>query len=269
MAITQIEKDGKKILRYEFQPKLENGTPIGGIQVVEGETHEELMEKAATNYEHLYRKNRELIRKTELSVSAPAPAPQFKPRTLTAEERMKIARDINDPEKIDAALDLALEAKFGAKPEQVSQRVEAGSKDAAHTRAAAEAAAWRDQHPEFYVSTNNVKDLLNWISNRGKTVTVENLEEAYKELAPALEQAPSSPERTQETPSEAAAPSRIAGTDGTGQRQSQVPTAVTRRQSASRGTAKKDGITIEQFRRMEPKERKEFIKKNPNYSFAS
>jgi hypothetical protein len=268
MAITQIEKEGKKILRYEFQPKLEDGTPIGGIQVVEGETHEELMEKAASNYEHLYRKNRELIRGSQLTSTTAEASPQFKTRPLTAAERMQITRDINDPEKIDSALDLAIEAKLGAKPEHVSQTIDKNSRNASSIRAAQEAAVWKDMHPEFYPSQNNVNDIAMWVQNKGLEFTVENFEKAYTELAPALEQAPSSPERTQETPSEAAATSRIAG-DGNGTGQRQPPTSPSRRQATSRGTAKRDGVTVEQFRLMRPEERKRFIAANPNYKFAN
>ena len=274
MAITEVEKDGKKQLQYRFQPTLEDGTPIGGEQVVYGETHDELMDKAAENYQHLYRKNRELLRAEKLGGKAPdgaqpaAPAVTFKPRPLTAEERMQLARDLNNPEKIDSALDLALEAKFGAKPQAVSESVNSNASRAASLHAAQQAEAWRDSHPEFHASPKNVRDIATWIQNRNLEFTVENFDKAYEDLLPALEVAPPSPVRTTPTPESATPDSRIAvAGGGTGQRQTEVPpvpTTVSRKTGTTKVTPKKEGMTADQFRKLTNDERRKFLREHPD-----
>lgn len=279
MGITKVERDGKEVLEYRFQPKLEDGTAIGGEQVVYGDNYEELMEKQAENYNHLYRKNRELLRQEKLSGKAPEgsvqalPEATFKPRPLTAEERMRFARDINDPEKADAALDLVLGAKFGASPQVFSQSVNNNSTKAAAIYAAQQAAAWRDAHPEFYASKKNCEDIASYIKNRNIEFTYENFEQAYEELSPALETAPPSVARTEPKPVPDTTSSRITETgSGATQRQTEtspvLPTTVSRKTGTTRGTAKKDGVTAEQFRKMSNSERKDFMRKNPNYTFA-
>jgi hypothetical protein len=274
MSISQIEKDGKQVYRYEFQPTLEDGTPIGGTQVVEADTQDGVVDALKESYTHLYRKNRELLRKEKLEGKAPegvkaaAPEVTFQPRSLTAEERMRLARDLNDPEKVDSALDLALEAKFGAKPQEFSQTVGSNSSKAASIYAAQQAEAWRDQHPEFYPSRENVLAIASWVKNRNIEFTIENLEKAYEDLAPALETAPPSVPRTDSTPSPATADSRITAPVGSGtQRQTAtppvVPTTVSRKTGTTRGAPKQDGVTADQFRRMSNDERRKFLKEHP------
>jgi hypothetical protein len=275
MSIKQIEKDGKQIYRYEWQPTLEDGTPIGGTQVVEDETYDGLMEKQANNYNHLYRKNREFLRQEKLTGKAPEgsatamPTVKFTPRQLTAAERMRMTRDIGDPEKIDAALDLAFEAKFGARADVFSQSVNYNSTKAAALYAEQNALAWKDSHPEFYPSDNNVKDIASWVQNRNMEFTIENLNKAYEELSSALETAPPSVARTDSNANQANTTSRITETgSGATQRQTVtppvVPTTVSRKTGTTRGTPKQDGITAEQFRKMTNDERRKFLKDNPN-----
>jgi hypothetical protein len=190
MGIKEVEKDGKKLLEYRWQPKLEDGTAIGGEQVVYGETNDELMDKAADNYTHLYRNNRELNLKAKVSPEGQTPTPQaprFNPRPLDAKERLELARDFTNPERIDEAADRLLEAKFGVKASALSERVEKNAADAEAIRAGQEATAWREQHPEVYMSESNVLAIANWVKNRNIPYTVENLNKALADLAPALE----------------------------------------------------------------------------------
>ena len=275
MPITEVERDGKKVLEYRFQPTLEDGTAIGGEQVVYGETHDDLMARAAENYNHLYRKNRELLRLEKLNGKAPegsTPAPEetkFTPRPLTAEERMRLAREITDPEKLDAALDLALEAKLGGKPQAIGKSIETYSSRSTAMYAAQQAQAWRDEHPEFHASQKNVLDIATWIQNRGLEYTVANFNRAYEDLLPALETAPPSVARTEPTPVPAAADSRITAANSATQR-SEVPTSVPRSAGSTRGApVKKEGMTAEQFRKLPNQQRRDWLRQHPNGDFRT
>jgi hypothetical protein len=278
MAINEVEKDGVKMLEYRFQPKMPDGTPIGGEQVVYGATHEELMDKSADNYNNLYNKNRELLRIEKLAGKAPegsaqAPAPiRFNPRPLTAQERMQLARDMSNPETIDSALDLALEAKFGVKPDKMSESVNRNQERAEAIYTAQQAAAWRDDHPEFYPSEKNRLDLCNWVNNRNMPFTYESLQKAYEDLLPALEVAPPSVQRTDSNASSATPDSRITETvSGSAQRQTAtptLPTTVSRKTGTTRGSTKKEGVSAEQYYRMDNHQRRKFLKENPNWSVS-
>lgn len=250
--IETIQKDGKMLYKYSWQPTLEDGKPIGGVQVVEAEKAEDIPAKIAENYNHLYRRNRDLMREKELTAVPPqSGAPKLTPRPLTPEERMRIAREFTDPEKVDTALDLALEAKLGAKPQTVADTYNRTDENTAAIRAAQEASAWRDMHPEFYASQQNCTDLATWIQSRGLTFTTANFQKAYEALTPALETAPPSASEIPPKQEETQAPSRIAGGgESDAQPQPRVPTSVSRRQASGAGTVKADGLTIEQIRRM-------------------
>ena len=276
MAIQEVEKDGVKVLEYRFQPRLDDGTAIGGEQVVYGATHDELMDKAADNYNNLYRKNRELLRQEKLAGKAPegsvqaAPQVKFNPRSMTAEERMRVTRDLFDPEKVQSALDLALEARFGAKPEDFSRSVNTNAAQATILHHEQQAAAWKDMHPEFYPTQKNVRDLWDWIQNRNMEFSVETLNAAYEDLAPALETAPPSATGTDSNASQATTNGRITEqVGGVAQRQTAtLPTTVSRKTGTTRGAAtKKEGITAEQYYRMDNNQRRKYLRENPNVSF--
>ena len=273
MAIKEIEKDGKKLLEYRFQPKLEDGTPIGGEQVVYGETNDELMDAAANSYTHLYRNNRELNIKAKVNPEGAAPVvvtPRFQPRPLDARERMELARDFTNPEKIDEAADRLLEAKFGAKPATMSQSVENNAIDAEAIRAGQEATAWREQHPEVYMSQKNVSDIANWVRNRNMKYTVENLDKALADLSPALEIDPASSPGTPDKAPVDTLPAALPGS-GVGEQPltPKVPSSVKRNTGSNRGSVKKEGTTIKEFQRLTQDARRKFMQDNPNYVFPS
>ena len=167
-----------------------------------------------------------------------------------------------------SALDLALEAKFGGKPQAFSQSVDTNAFSASAMYAAQQATAWRDNHPEFHPSQKNVNDIATWIQNRGMEFTVENFDKAYEDLLPALEVAPPSVERTEATPPPPTADSRITAPDSRSTQRSDVPTSVSRKTGTTRGEPKKmEGMTTEQFRRLPNDQRRKWLREHPNGDF--
>lgn len=273
MAISKVTIDGKEMLEYRFRTKLEDGTLVGGEQVVRAETQDELMDKAAENYNQLWRHSREEKLKREMAAPAPEGAktapPTFipKPRPLTAEERMRFTRDIVNPATADEALDLAIEAKLGAKSAEISQSLARNDKNASAIRAAQESTLWAEAHPEVIFSANNRRDLATWIAKHNLEFTVENYDLALQTLAPDLEQMPTSSEGTPTKPLVDTPPSRIAGEgDGSEQRQPKVlPTSPSRRTGTTKGETKQTGkMTVEQFRRLPNEERRKLMRENPD-----
>src|ERR1700691_2852760 len=113
-----------KEVRYEYQPT-ENGVALGGKQVIiyDG-TPEDLGAKMAAQNEELIKLNRRLKKDLRLSRSDKDENPHtisrfdeskydLKPEPLTAEERIQLANDINDPEKFDAVSKRIVRATIG------------------------------------------------------------------------------------------------------------------------------------------------------------
>lgn len=271
MAIEKITKDGKEILRMSFQPTLEDGvTAIGGVQVVEAETMEGLLEAQQQHYVNLYRRNRELMRSQEVAKSdvpegaeKALPAIKIMPRALTQEERLRIIRGITDPEKIDEALDLALEAKFGTKPAELSRRVESTADNSEQERARSEASTWAENHPEFYPSHKNGMDMAKWIESRGLAFRQENFDKAFAALAALLEQRPT--EEVKKTDSAPPANTPPAALPPEKKQSSGVPTTPTRRQTSTPAASSGAKLTAKQIIDMPHDERARRIKQDPNF----
>lgn len=203
---TEIPPTTEDLLTYEYQPKDEHGRALGGKQVVKGKTQQELLDNMAKQNTELIKLNRTL--KWEKTRSAaitdadiPAGAERIdddidsKPIPLTTAERAQLARDITDPEKIDATLDRLLKARSNPREERIR-------KDTFALRAAKEGEAFQKRHPEFDDSKENCDMLLGWCMQRGLTLTCANYELAYRWLKEAglLLEAPIAAEEEIEIP---------------------------------------------------------------------
>src|ERR1700691_5529781 len=113
-----------KEVRYEYQPT-ENGVALGGKQVIiyDG-TPEDLGGKMAAQNEELIKLNRRLKKDLRLSSSTVDQIPDtisrfdeskydLKPEPLTAEERIQLVQDFQDPEKFAAASGRIVRAEIG------------------------------------------------------------------------------------------------------------------------------------------------------------
>jgi hypothetical protein len=260
--------------RFEFQPTLEDGTPIGGIQVIEADTQDELMNKMSANYTHLYRRNRELMQdKIQKDIQAPEGAEKspshikLNPRPLTAAERMKLVRDFSDPETIETALETALEAKLGAKPSDVAATATNNSTNLEALRAQQEATAWKEAHPNFYPGPNNENAiaLAQWIQDRGLKFNQANIDKAFTTLdeAALLIPAPLVAGTSEaEQPPQADPTGRITGEEPSATRRPSVRTSgITRQNSSTSGeNVQKNKLTREQIDSMSAEEYKRKMK---------
>src|SRR4029077_12496863 len=113
-----------KEFRYEYQPT-ENGQPLGGKQgIVYDGTPEDLGRKMADQNTELIKLNRRLNKDLRLGNIIQDEIPQgaarfdeskyqLVPEPLTADERIKLAGDIVDPERFDAAAQRIVRASIG------------------------------------------------------------------------------------------------------------------------------------------------------------
>lgn len=177
---------------YEYQPVNEDGIPIGGKQVIKYHTQDELIQKMQKNHEEAIRQIRRLNTKVRLGVDfddqIPQEAPRYEenaflqPRDLTAEEKLQIARDMMDPEKVQEAYDRLSEARFGARPEVVTKLVNDTQMNEEALRAKAEGEAFVEETPEYLNCPANAKVIVNWLQKNGLKPVRQNFRLAYKTL---------------------------------------------------------------------------------------
>jgi hypothetical protein len=178
--------------RYEYQPTDESGRPIGGKQVIVYSAPEELAQKLTEQNTLLIRKLREETRKNRLGIQDrdeieeaaqkfEAPV-SFAPKVLTAEQRLRIARDMNDPETFDQAADELLEARLGAKPEVFAKTVSDLQMESLRNRALAESEAFVQANPDFVRCEENGKAITAWIVRYDLAPVQANYQKAFDAL---------------------------------------------------------------------------------------
>ena len=178
---------------YTYQPTDENGNNLGGLQVVKYDgTPEDLGKKMAEQNNELIKLNRRLKKDLRLGnitkEEIPQDAPRFDeskfqlvPQPLTAEERIQLATDINDPEKLDYVADRFVRAKIGD-PEALRTRLARLEQKAAKSDALEEAQAFKNSNPDYYVCTENFQTMANWMVKNGLEPVKENFQLAYDTL---------------------------------------------------------------------------------------
>jgi hypothetical protein len=111
------------------------------------------------------------------------PTPEFKPRTLTADDRFRIAQGLQDPARATDALTEAVEAVLGAPVETVRQALRSGPQAARSMNAYIEAEQFMLAHPEFINSDANAAEIKKYLREKKLAWTQDNLEEALHELS--------------------------------------------------------------------------------------
>lgn len=251
-------------LRYEYQPTDEQGRPIGGKQVVVYTTSEELAQKLTEQNTLLIRKLREETRKNRLGIQdnqeIGTEAKRFEapleltPRTLTPEERYKIAREINDPDTFDQAADALLESRLGVKPEVLARTISDLQTDSLSRRAVAESEAFMADNQDFVRCPENGEAITSWLVRYNLAPVKENYQTAFDTLKKAgvlvLSTQPDPPPAAvvepvvPVTPAAAAAPEPVAAAPARAAAPALIPTGLTRNQSTDVGTARTLGDDI-------------------------
>lgn len=178
---------------YTYQPVDDAGNNLGGPQVIKYDgTPEDLGAKMAAQNSELVKLNRRLKRDLRLgniqTEQIPDTAPKFDeskfqltPQPLTAEERIQLSQDINDPEKFDSVSQRLIRASIGD-PEALRTRLARLEQKAAQSDALEQAMAFKNANPDYYVCPDNFKTLANWIIKNGLEPVQENFQLAYDTL---------------------------------------------------------------------------------------
>ena len=177
-------------LRYEYQPTDEQGRPMGGVQVIKYTTPDELPAKFAESQTLLLRKLRQETKKNRLGITDETPiegtryaAPlEFAPRTLSNEDRFKISRNLQDPEKFEEARDLLMESTFGVKPSVLVSTIQGLQADNVQMKAQREAEAFVADTPDYVKCPENFEALTNWMVRYDLAPVRDNFRKAFDTL---------------------------------------------------------------------------------------
>ena len=169
-----------------YQPKDEWGNQVGPLQIFKGKTLKECAEKVGAAHQNatvaLHRTKKAVKIGGLLELDEEAPMPNYKPRTLTAEEVLELDEKFNNPTTRAEAMRTMLEAEIGAPIEVVRRNLQKTDVAERMQFIRAEVKKFTDAHPEYVPSQANSDLLEAWLEKRNKPVTHKNLEIAFADL---------------------------------------------------------------------------------------
>ena len=176
---------------YEFQPTDEFDRPIGGLQRFVYKTDQELHEKLKKQNVELNRQLRKLNRDIRLGTppmeeNIPADAERFEdykiaPVPLTAEERIQLVQDLNDPEKFDTAQARLVAANVGD-PARILQTLNETRQLNEILLAEKEIQYFLQSTPQYYKCDENRQTICDWMVKNKLKPRKENFTLAYNTL---------------------------------------------------------------------------------------
>lgn len=184
----------KKEFRYTYQPKDENGNNLGAPQVIKATSPEEALDKMAEQNAKLIKLNRKLNKDIRLGKfveeTIPEDARRFDagkfeltPEPLTAEERIQLVQDMNDPEKFDAGSARLIRSQIGD-PEALRNRITRLEESNMRYMVQQEALAFMRSTPSYYACEENKETLCAWIIKNNLDPIKENFQLAFETLGP-------------------------------------------------------------------------------------
>lgn len=178
--------------RYTYQPKDEDGRPIGAPQVIKYHTQDELADKLSEQNTLLIRKLREETRKNRLGIldkdDIAEDAPRFEeivefnPRQLTNDELYELSRDLIDPEKAFDAQSKVIESTIGASPAKIGSTIRQLQEDNLRLKAKIEAEAFAAATPEYYACPQNSETIIGWMLRYNLAPVKANFTRAFEAL---------------------------------------------------------------------------------------
>jgi len=185
-AKSKYWNEEKKKFTIQTQFKDEQGSPVGPLQYFEADSLEELLEKKDVAHQNAAVKLYETRKANKLGVALEPdkdePIQTFEARSLSAEERIKVTKALNDPATAPEAYRTLLEAEFGAPAESIREalrKIEIDKRVGAIQFAISE---FKSAHPEYIESVENAAILKKYMEKLDYAYTKKNLEIAFEDL---------------------------------------------------------------------------------------
>jgi hypothetical protein len=290
--MTEVVEAKKWIETY--QPVDENGLPVGPLQRFEADTQKELIEKLKAAHMNasvkLYQTRKAAKLGAVLEPDPDEPMQTFEERQLTADERVKVTKMLNDPATATEAYKIMMEAQFGASMDTIRAKFRQLEIDNRVDKIRDAIEQFVKETPEYVESQSNGESIKKYMEKHKLAYTAKNLKIAFEDLkdsglltvqAPKVEKTTPAP-TVQPVVAAAPAPDgtipqKVTETPGNSGQQptadTQVPTEVRPKQSSSGlgrnnssavpdvvNVPKTAGITIRDINKMTAKEYQEALK---------
>ena len=151
----------------------ENGA---AVQTFRGKTRKDVSEQLAQAQFSASRTIQTL--KEERRPEPAAPDGKIVPKPLSADERMRLSTEINDPTKFDGVVDRLIEARFGSLA-TITQRENERIEREESERATAETLKFVNATPDWYPSQKNKIAVFNYVEQNKLAITAANFEIAW------------------------------------------------------------------------------------------
>lgn len=251
---------------FRYQPKDDNGAPLGGEQVIKAATPEEALQKMAAQNSELVKLNRRLNRdirignvtKDELPESAQRFDPNkydLSPVPMTADELVEVSRDIQDPENFGKAAARIVKSQIGD-PDALRARLIRLEEDNARLKVKEEAEAFVRSEPDYYPCSDNLGAIGNWMLKNNLDPIKENFKLAYDTLSDVLVKRPVAEAPQVSEPAPIPEPVAVQPTPAPQPAPRPVSSGLTRAQASDAGTPQKTGYTTAEIDKMSAEEYK-------------
>ena len=178
---------------HRYQPKDELGRPSGGEQVIKYRTMEELVQKLTENHSRstveLKKRTREQSVANVTANDVPDDARKFKgfvdfkPRVLSADERVALARDLQNPETAPEAQAKIFEAELGASPKTIAEFLDNTQTRLFEQQCLTALESFKASTPGYFRCNDNAEAIIGWVNNRNLDPTdPKNFKRAYDAL---------------------------------------------------------------------------------------
>lgn len=178
--------EDKKKFTITTQFKDEQGNAVGPLQYFEADSLEELLEKKDAAHQNaavkLYETRKANKLGTLLEPDKDEPIQTFEERPLTADERVKLTKALNDPQTSLEAFRTLSEAVYGAPAEKIREALRQVEIDKRVGNIQFAIGEFKSAHPEYVESAENKNNLLKYLEKKQWPITKKNLEIAFDEL---------------------------------------------------------------------------------------
>jgi hypothetical protein len=186
VAAVVPEKESKTwVEEYQFKDP-ETGSPIGPPQRFEAPTQKELIKKLIAAHENasvaLYKTRKAVKLGTMLEPDPDEPLQTFEPKTLSADERIKVTKMLGDPSTVVEGYRLLSEATYGASPEVVRESLQDREVQKRVGNIQNAIAQFKSETPEYVESQGNADTLKKYMEKKNLRYTAKNLKIAFEDL---------------------------------------------------------------------------------------
>jgi len=183
--MTEVATAPKKWVR-DYQFKDEAGNLVGYPQHFEADTQAELTDMIVAAHQNasvaLYQTRKAVKLGTMLEPDPEEPILTFEPRQLSADERVKLTKDLSDPAKATEAHRLLLEAELGAPIETIRTSLRENEIQKRVVSIQGAIAQFKAENPDYVESQSNGETLRKYMEKKQLRYTVKNLKIAFDDL---------------------------------------------------------------------------------------